>query len=88
MVNITSPADGATFYRRSQFTAAATVTDNVKVAEVRFLLDSNTICRITVPAYQCRITLNKYRGWTGTVQVRATDTSGNVTSKSVRISVR
>lgn len=86
-MTVTSPTAGQTFQRRSSVSAAASVTDNVKVSDVKFMLDGSVICVTTQTPYLCQISLKNRRSWNGTVQVTATDSTGNVTTRAVAISV-
>jgi len=85
-VTITSPANGATFSRRSQFTATASASDNVGVTQVRFYLNGSLVCTDTAAPYQCTMTLPGKSGSTNTIQVQAQDAAGNIgrASTSVR----
>jgi chitinase len=87
-VAISSPGNGSVFNRRSTITASATASDNVGVKQVDFYLNGNLRCSSTTAPYSCAISLPGTRGWTGTLQVKASDTAGNVGSSSVNISTQ
>jgi hypothetical protein len=85
LVGISSPANGSVFNRRSTIWATAVASDNVAVKEVRFTLDGST-CVSTSAPYQCQFRLPNKRGWAGTLEAQAVDTSGNIGRHSIRIS--
>jgi hypothetical protein len=87
-VSITSPANGSAFPRRATITAAASATDNVKVTEVRFYLGGSMRCAVTSAPYACQMTLPTKRGWTGTLDVQASDAAGNVGRSSITVSTQ
>jgi hypothetical protein len=86
-VQITSPADGAVFDRRSTVLVSASASDDVGVTEVRFFLGGAT-CVSTLAPYQCALRMPSKRGWRGTLEARAMDAAGNVGTQVIRVSTR
>jgi hypothetical protein len=88
VVTITSPGNGSTFSRRASIAASASASDNVGVKEVRFYLDGVMRCAGTSAPYQCQLSLPSKKGWSGTLEVQASDAAGNVGRSSVSLSVQ
>jgi hypothetical protein len=95
-VTQTSPADGASFLPNSTVTVVATVSDNVAVSKAELLWTNGTTtttvdCATAATPFSCTTSGNT-RTWGVTVggvgprswAVRATDTSGNVTTSPTR----
>jgi Bacterial Ig domain len=76
-VAITSPAQGATFNRRSTLTVQASASDNVGVARVSFYLNGSLVCTDSAAPYSCTMTLPGARHATHRIEARAQDAAGN-----------
>lgn len=94
-VAITAPTQGARFSLTDEISVVAQVTDDNNVRDVVFQLDGETFRTRTAPPYSAAI-INYYTSSTGqwrvspgqhTLQVIATDDSGNQTTKTVAIQV-
>ncbi len=64
---------------------AATASDNVAVAELKFIVDGRTACTLRAAPYVCAWTPK--RPGAANVEVRAADAAGNVTSASANVRV-
>jgi len=64
---------------------AANASDNVGVAEVKFIVDGRTACALHAAPYVCAWTPKRAGG--ANVEVRATDAAGNVASTSAAMRI-
>jgi hypothetical protein len=87
-VTVTSPGAGSVFDRKTLVTATANVTDNVRVAQVRFYYNGNLRCTTNAAPYQCAVRLPNARNSSGTIQVQANDAAGNLGASSTNIWIR
>lgn len=81
-VTITSPANNVTVKAKGKLSIAATVYDNIRVANIKLYLDS-TLIKTCTSVTKCSTSINLPTLSAGTHQVKvdATDTSGNVGTK-------
>lgn len=64
---------------------AATASDNVAVAELKFIVDGSTACLLRAAPYVCAWTPRK--AGAANIEVRATDAAGNTASASATVSI-
>jgi hypothetical protein len=86
VVEITSPAAGATPMEGAPLTLSATATDNISVSDVRFLVDGTLVATDTSAPYSTRVTVPL--GVTSlTVAAQATDNLGRSTTVTRTLTV-
>ena len=82
-VSITSPANGSTVARNTNVTISASASDNVGVARVEIYAGSTLLCTDTASPYSCSWRTPKTAGVASSLQARAYDARGNMTSSAV-----
>jgi hypothetical protein len=85
-VAFTQPANGERITRNGPVTIAATASDDVEVASVRFSIDGETISTDTTAPYSTSYKFNKVAAGQHVLTATATDTAGNTESASITIS--
>lgn len=85
-LNITSPAEGAVLSGRS-VTLSASVSDPGGVAAIEFYAGSRLLARDTTAPYSVKWNLRNATKGPTVILVRAFDTSGNVTERSINVTV-
>jgi hypothetical protein len=85
-VAFTQPANGERITRNGPVTIAATASDDVEVASVRFSIDGETISTDTTAPYSTSYKFNKVAAGQHVLTATATDTAGNTASASITIS--
>ena len=87
MVQITSPADGATVRRNAKVLIAATASDDVGVARVVFRVNAQVKCTDTVAPWSCSWTVKAAKG-PAKLTATAFDAAGNSASHVIAITIR
>jgi hypothetical protein len=87
-LSITSPSNFSSVSRNTTVTIRATASDNRAVANVQFFVNNTLRCTDTTSAYTCSWPVPSARGVRYTLRARATDTSGNVTERTVTVTSR
>ena len=82
-VSITSPVNGSTVPRNTNTTISASASDNVGVARVEIYVGSTLLCTDTASPYSCSWRTPKTVGVSSSLQARAYDAGGNMTSSAV-----
>jgi hypothetical protein len=82
-VAITSPANGSTVGKNTTITISASASDNVGVARVEIYAGSTLVCTDTASPYSCSWRTPKTAGVASSLQARAYDARGNLTSSAV-----
>jgi Bacterial Ig domain len=85
LVQLTSPADGATVARRSVVPIAATASDDVGVVKVEFWANGIRRCTDSEAPYRCDWQVWTASGFVNYVRATAYDASGNIRSAIIRV---
>lgn len=84
-VSITNPLNNAVVPKNSNLTIAATVTDNISVANAKFYVNGNLKCTDTAGPYNCVWKVPGAKNVNYTILVQGTDPSGNVGSATITV---
>jgi hypothetical protein len=82
-VSLTSPANGASFARKSTVSLAATASDNVRVARVEVLVNGALQCTDTSSPFGCSWKVPSAKTGLYNLQAKVYDAAGNVGASSV-----
>ena len=88
VVSVTSPANGSTISRNSNFIINVTASDNVGVSKVEFYVDGGLKCTDTSSPYSCTTKISGKPGASHTIQAKAYDAAGNNSSGSVTVTAK
>jgi hypothetical protein len=84
-VAITRPLDQARITTNAPVTIAATASDNVGVASVRFSIDGQTIATDTTAPYSTSYKFNRVSAGQHVLTATATDTAGNTATATITV---
>ena len=82
-LTITSPQNGTVVQPGNTVAITAVSSERIGVAKVEFLVNSAILCTVTVAPYTCSWTVPDQPATTYLIVVRASDQTGNITSKNV-----
>ena len=87
-LTITSPQSGTVVQPGNTVSITVQASDKIGVAKVEFLVNSAIFCTVTAAPYTCSWTVPDQPATVYLIVVRASDQTGNITSKNVVVQSR